>query len=377
MEAATAGAMLSLRGLPDEMVIWEILVRLSPKSLLRCRAVCRAWRRATSTQDFLLAHHARQPILPLLENGDELDILDHRPTRATADQFQSIDICGQNFLNLGDDFAFFNLVASCDGMLILRIDGTKFFVCNPTTRQYARLPLYLGHKWTLLGMYPHSPTGEYRVLLYLSSPDADHKPTPGSYVLALGSGQPPRHIGWPDAINLELEPHVLFRGSLYWYPTCSENKTIYVFNTTSESVREMCSPVVTDCANLFEKDGMLGMAIVDYMKTVDIWLLQDFEREVWTFNCRIELPVQQIRMQCDRCDSRLPWKLVVVPGDDELLVLIKFGEWLFHVGNGGKLVATFHRKNVDPTHFQLKQTLVSHTFFQTTWSYVVSVPPII
>ncbi|KAF7040008.1 hypothetical protein CFC21_049942 [Triticum aestivum] len=365
-KAARAGAMLSLRGLPDEIVIWEILVRLSPKALLRCCAVCRAWRRATSTHDFLLAHHARQPILPLLENGNELDIFDHRPTRATADQFQSFDICGQNFLNLGDDFAFFHLVASCDGMLILRIDDTDLFVCNPMTRQYACLPLHLGHKWTLLGMYPHPPTGEYRVLLYLSNPDADHKLTPGSYVLALGSGQPPRQIEWPDAINLESEPY--FRGSLHWYPTNveSENKTIYVFNTTSESVREMCAPVVIDCANLFEKDGMLGTVIVDYMKTVDIWLLQDFEREVWTFNCRIELPVQQIGMQCDRCDSRLPWKLVVVPGDDALLVLIKFGEWLFHVGKDGKLVATFHRKNVDPTHFQLKQTLVPHTLFQTS-----------
>ncbi|KAI5002313.1 hypothetical protein ZWY2020_026963 [Hordeum vulgare] len=58
-KAARAGATLSLRGLPDEIVIWEILVRLSPKALLRCRAVCRAWRNATSVHDFLLAHHAR------------------------------------------------------------------------------------------------------------------------------------------------------------------------------------------------------------------------------------------------------------------------------------------------------------------------------
>uniref|UniRef100_A0A453GJP4 F-box domain-containing protein n=1 Tax=Aegilops tauschii subsp. strangulata TaxID=200361 RepID=A0A453GJP4_AEGTS len=29
------------RGLPNEIAIWEILVRLPPKPLLRCRAVCR------------------------------------------------------------------------------------------------------------------------------------------------------------------------------------------------------------------------------------------------------------------------------------------------------------------------------------------------
>uniref|UniRef100_A0A8I6WSQ3 F-box domain-containing protein n=1 Tax=Hordeum vulgare subsp. vulgare TaxID=112509 RepID=A0A8I6WSQ3_HORVV len=368
-KAPRARTKLSLGGLPDEIVIWEILVRLSPKALLRCRAVCRAWCNATSTHDFLLAHHARQPILSLLQNGDDdiLDIFDPRPTRVAADQFQSFDICGQNFLNLGDNFAFFDLVASCDGILILCIDAINYFVCNPVTRQYTRLPLHLRHKWTLLGMYPHSPTGEYRVLLYLHSHDADHKLVPGSYVLPLGSGQPPRHIGWPDAVDLEPVPHVLCRGNLHWYPSDIEwgDRTISVFDTTSESFRKMRAPVFTDCADLFEMDGVLGMAIFDYVKTVDIWLLQDFEREVWTFNCRVELPLQQIRMQFGRCDSRLSPKVVVVPGDDELLVLIKFHEWLFHVGKDGKLVTTFHRKQANPTHFQLKETLVPHTFFPT------------
>jgi hypothetical protein len=67
-KAATAGLTPVHGGLPvpDEIAIWEILVRLPPKAVLRCRAVCRAWRRATSTRDFLLAHHAGQPTLPLL-----------------------------------------------------------------------------------------------------------------------------------------------------------------------------------------------------------------------------------------------------------------------------------------------------------------------
>ena len=58
-------------------------------------------------------------------------------------------------------------------------------------------------------------------------------------------------------------------------------------------------------------------------------------------------------------------------------VLVKLSKWLIQVDmerQGGK---TFHRKEVRHTQIQLKQTLVSHTFFQTTWSYVVSVPPII
>ena len=52
-EAARARAAPLHRGLPDEISIWEILVRLPPKALLRCRTVCRAWRHATSSRGFL------------------------------------------------------------------------------------------------------------------------------------------------------------------------------------------------------------------------------------------------------------------------------------------------------------------------------------
>jgi hypothetical protein len=52
--------------IPEEILVWEILVRLPAKDILRYRLVCRAWRRLTSTADFLLAHHERQPLLPVL-----------------------------------------------------------------------------------------------------------------------------------------------------------------------------------------------------------------------------------------------------------------------------------------------------------------------
>ena len=79
----SAAATPLIHGLPDEVVLWEILVRLDPKSLLRCRAVRRAWGRATSTRGFLLAHHARQPTVPHLHGyncaGDVVDSLDIIP----------------------------------------------------------------------------------------------------------------------------------------------------------------------------------------------------------------------------------------------------------------------------------------------------------
>jgi len=87
--------------LPEELVVWEILIRLPAKALLRCRAVCRSWRRLTSGADFLLARHQRQPSLPLFVcsgqirtsgnvPGSTLDALDLRAGPAAAERRPAI-----------------------------------------------------------------------------------------------------------------------------------------------------------------------------------------------------------------------------------------------------------------------------------------------
>jgi hypothetical protein len=43
--------------LSEEILVWEIFVRLPAKYIIRCRAVCRYWYNLTSTHDFLLANH--------------------------------------------------------------------------------------------------------------------------------------------------------------------------------------------------------------------------------------------------------------------------------------------------------------------------------
>ncbi|KAG2565243.1 hypothetical protein PVAP13_7NG066017 [Panicum virgatum] len=52
-----------LAGVPE-----EILVRLPAKSVLRCRAVCRGWRRLTTDPAFLVAHHRHQPTLHVISS---------------------------------------------------------------------------------------------------------------------------------------------------------------------------------------------------------------------------------------------------------------------------------------------------------------------
>ena len=124
----------------------------------------------------------------------------------------------------------------------------------------------------------------------------------------------------------------------------------------------MRTPVVPRYNELFEMDRVLSMYICNDGETIiDIWMLLDYENEVWTFKCKIALPVTEIKVMCGKHEgSRYA---VVVPGNGELLVLVKFVGWLLPVDMDGKLVATFHCKEVFPTQLQLKQTLVPHAFF--------------
>ncbi|XBI31974.1 hypothetical protein VPH35_055482 [Triticum aestivum] len=357
------------RGLPDEIAIWEILVRLPPKSLLRCRAVCRAWRCATSARDFLLAHHARQPTLPIFYaynqkcggvGVESLDIIpfDHRSVARIG-----VRPC-----------------ISCDGLQVLNMGKGQFSIVNPATRQCARLPSFtVNYTHRPVGMYPHSLSGEYRILL------APHDLDDSYQVYTVGSSQPPRHIHIEikGLVVEELSPFttLLFHHNLHW---CVDNM-ITVFDTTAESFWEMLPPDVADQfvmneiygAALFEVDGMLGMSGLNAECTsVGIWAMQNYESKVWAFKYRVELPLAELTVQfgefkpyCCRVPSS--W-------DGDVSILLQFGDWLLQLDMDGKVVASLRRhKGLFPTQHRLKQTLVQHSFFPTLEGYVVNASPFI
>ncbi|KAM3354343.1 hypothetical protein ACQJBY_025175 [Aegilops geniculata] len=362
------------RNLPEEIVIWEILVRLPPKSLLRCRAVCPAWRRATSTRDFLLAHHARQPTLPLLDDLNSIGYGGHSlDTIPIPFPLEHQAATGRLHSVVRFDDAYFRLFASCDGLLLLSMASGYLVLCNPATRQFARLPLRSG--FIPLGMYPHSPTGtgEYRLLLYLSSSERAPDAQAGCYILSVGSGQLPRHIGCRDVETLiNTFGSVMFHGSLHWH----RHNVIMVFDTTTELFRDMSAPVVPGPANLFEMDGMLAVSIfTDPTTSIEIWMAQDYDNEVWAFKYRVNLPVAELTAQFGKINKRCC--VVFASCDGHVLVLAKFGDWLLQVDMDGKMVASFHRRGVGPTQNRLKQSLVRHTFFPTLEGYVVNASPFI
>jgi hypothetical protein len=390
-EEVAAEAEPLLPGLPDEIVLWEILVRLPPKCLLRCRAVRRSWRAVTSARDFLLAHHGRQPSLPIFSGDDERILgvrydnilaFDHRAA-TEDDQLHSVARLDEAF----------HPVAACDGLLVLSKlsmlgSGSCLSICNPATREHALLGL--PSDFCVMGMYLHRPTAEYRLLLRRKRcQEADLVHKLGCYVFSLGSGQPPRYIGGPEMVSGNFSAPVRVRDRLHWYPvyflTRRNKLSLYesqllVFDTIAESFLQMHELMVNGCSYIFDMDGTLGIYTRNLStKAVEIRVLQSYETEVWDFKYQIKLPVAKIRRVFQDCGDYGNWDLDVLSVDGGVFLLVKLPQWLLHVDSNGKMVNSIYKgqRCLSMTGRHLKQSLVQHTFFPALEGYAVNASPFI
>uniref|UniRef100_A0A0D9ZHA0 F-box domain-containing protein n=1 Tax=Oryza glumipatula TaxID=40148 RepID=A0A0D9ZHA0_9ORYZ len=352
--------------LPEELVVWEILVRLPPKPLLRCRLVCRAWRRLTSTRDFLLAHHRHQPSLPLIaacEYDDIMyliDVLTLTLGRRTGVAARLHPVA--RYASTAD-----YLDSSRDGLLLIswNTGPPQYSICNPTTRQFGDLPLISG--FMFLGLYQHRHTGDYRILLCRAEKPVLEDVIPG-------------HVE-RDACYAEANgASVLLHGSLHWYKRIED--MILAFDITAESFRWMRSPfgkaVWRAFHGLFEINCMLGMYCCDDGATfVDIWVLEDYEREVWSLKYRVELPVLEIRRELDV--KRDLYSVMVSSEDGDVLVLVNCKRAMLYIGTDGKLLASLPHDNdgLSITPVKLRASLVPHAFFPSLLDYVVNASPFI
>ncbi|CAM0884765.1 unnamed protein product [Alopecurus aequalis] len=375
--------------LPDD-IVWEILVRLPPKSLLRCRSVCRAWRRVTYARGFLLAHHARQPRLPIF-SGHKILAFDRR-VATDGGQLHTVAQL--------DEVVYAE--ASCDGLLVLSKmvgSGFRLSICNPATPEHALLfpPCDLG----VMGMYLHRPTGEYRLLLQRRRwkvADLSPKDQIACYVFVLGSDQPLRYIERPEMASAISSVAIRLHDRLHWYPVYHQSESspqpnmskriLIVFDTIAETFQQMGGPIVPNNSYICEVDGTLGIYTHNYSTQVlDIQVLRNYEREVWDLKYRIKLPVAEIRMAFQDCDEYCDldaddrgdyWDFDLFSMDSGVAFLV-YPRWLLHVDCDGKLVNSFYRGRWGPRISQclLKQSLVQHTFFPALEGYVVNASPFI
>uniref|UniRef100_A0A8I6ZEU3 F-box domain-containing protein n=2 Tax=Hordeum vulgare subsp. vulgare TaxID=112509 RepID=A0A8I6ZEU3_HORVV len=306
-----------LDDLPDDIVVGKILILLPPKDIGRCRVVRKSWRSATSTPGFMVEHRRRQPSLPIIDgNGRPASFVTLRAAvagRATNQQIWPFP--SQYPKPMGSGLW---LRASSDGFLIVWwMFRDRFYICNPTTRKHALLPL--PGSSCVHGLYEHKSTGEYRVLWSIIHAKQEEATL---YVLTVGAKEsrsiqvvlptlpsPSQKQMYQLIYHLRCEllrkpPPVHHCGSLHWIfgPNLtlggSSTQGIIVFDTEAESFRWMRNPPTGTgdlmYKRLFDMEGTLAFVCTkSYNTAKDVWVMQDYEAETWAFKYRIDVSMRQ------------------------------------------------------------------------------------
>jgi hypothetical protein len=125
-------------------------------------------------------------------------------------------------------------------------------------------------------------------------------------------------------------------------------------------------------------DGTLGIySRDDAMESVDIWVLQNYEDEVWDCKYRVKLPVVEISRKLGL--SLDYWDVRAVLADSGVLLMVIYSQCVCYVDTDGKLVASFlpGRQQLHACRGRLKQSIVQHTFFSALKGYSVNSWPFI
>ncbi|CAL4930586.1 unnamed protein product [Urochloa decumbens] len=359
-------------GYIPEHLVQRILLLLPSRSVLRFRAVCKAWRNFFSDPKFALEHHRLQPDLPLVS------IL-----RNDTKELRTVDYCVKALdLRTGDfryvarftgaDTSCLTIHGSCDGLLLLSYESS-LYVCNPATHQCTRIgtPSYSSY---FVAFYRHDSTGEYRALLCRG-----YGSDRNFYILVAGSGG--RTIGRlpipseEDGYNFRSAipsgvVAVLLRGNLHWPPEPWYNHRILVLNTATEVFRWMDPPPVTrEHMPVIEMEGKLAiLSCGEDVTVVELWLLEDYEKQVWVCKYQVELSALDISTMPDLHSEYYyeGWlrffmsegRVAVVTPQQRLLVSDMNGNLQERFRCYGSLLRI--------TQYTLKESLVRHAFFNNS-----------
>ncbi|CAL4905606.1 unnamed protein product [Urochloa decumbens] len=145
--------------IPDDLLIYEVLVHLRPKSLARCRCVSRSWRAAIAGAAFVRRHlelsRARPPssvlavpreIDPDDDHATSTEISFHRlpllpppPPQAGSNTTTDAELVWEKAWPEG--ITRWLSATHCDGLVAIATATDRVFVCNPATRELVALPL--------------------------------------------------------------------------------------------------------------------------------------------------------------------------------------------------------------------------------------------
>jgi hypothetical protein len=172
-------------------------------------------------------------------------------------------------------------------------------------------------------------------------------------------------------ISKTRDPPIMLRNCLHWKPAHYDDPNyaagIVVFDTVTELFRLMPGPAAAATTasrrtSLHDMDGSIGLGCFDEESaTAKIWVLEDYEKEVWSFKYQIELPVWSM-------PHHAYVQRVVLPHSRNMLVCRHsnfFSSCMFHHDTNGNLLEELRwgpwRSSI--TGHWFKESLVKHAFF--------------
>ncbi|TVT97187.1 hypothetical protein EJB05_52587, partial [Eragrostis curvula] len=370
---ATQGEPVEAKAALNDDLLTEILLRLPSLSVLRFRAVCRAWRALTSTPAFVAAHARRRPLELISQHhmsaGSLLDTvplatLDEEKRRCLDPGHPPVAADARDeAMGLGH-----RLIACCDGLLLYeycrRVAFPHYLVCNQVTRQWTAVPAPSSDKLTLpCGFYLHEPTGEHRILFLTNDEESGGMGYSASHFVRSLEAAETRRLGPASKALHVMDPLFMaegwyYRRKFHWlnHPEAKKDagNIILAFDTVSETFRRMRRPTAArawDHLFLMEMDGMLAMTAAS-RGVMDLWVLEDYSKDdTWTYRLRIDLPPTMMTADC------------AINVDPAILLLIDYGNrslGLYHLTEKRVLKEIQLRAGA---RYVFRDSLPRHAFF--------------
>ncbi|XP_044963003.1 putative F-box protein At2g02030 [Hordeum vulgare subsp. vulgare] len=311
--------------LPDEMML-EVLLRLPVKSILRFRAVCRAWAALLSSKDFCSLHMAISKVVrpaPKLltlvsptAGPNSTAMYSCSPSGSRDDLLVTVGTASRNSMGIVTP-------SPCHGLTLLNDDAAPaYYVCNAATRAITRLPPHSTppkHRSTA-GLGFDALTREYKVVRLITGSCSDkernkcevYTPGAGCWRPAAGGGVPFRLSRYATSAIIHAAtdkvPPVFANGLLHWFidPSHIATRTraaILTFSLTDETLGCVQSPppfwtsqvhLWSEKAHLVVMDDQLCL-VRDLRNTIppdaalEIWKLLDYSPGEWSLYHRIHL----------------------------------------------------------------------------------------
>ncbi|XP_028794680.1 F-box/kelch-repeat protein At3g23880-like [Neltuma alba] len=255
---------------PSEILL-EILLRLCPKSLVKCTCVCKSWRALITHQGFIHGYLFRSLQLDHRNNGSLFLHLYRREKEGAGNCFEEfyavyldneqVDRLSISKFPLSHLFLekYSRVIGTCNGLVCLgdykAIDGANQIIWNPSIRKYVVLPkpgVILSnreerHHRVFFGFGFDSRNDDFKVVRLLSSKRQDN-PEVEVYSLStncwrsINTRVPPFLI----STNVWKTSQMFVNGVIHWVVNCRTNggirNCILTFNLAEDTFGELMLP---------------------------------------------------------------------------------------------------------------------------------------